>query len=67
MGCLRRAGLSEPIWVSIDVEGAELVVLRGMSRILRHMQPIIVLELESHLVEGCGTIIRSGRGASGKE
>ena len=65
MGCLRRAALSEPIWVNI--EGAELVVLRGMSRILRHMQPIIVLELESHLVEGCGTTIRSGRGASGKE
>jgi len=40
--------------VKIDVEGAELSVLRGMNRILREMRPIIVLELEPRLLAAFG-------------
>ena len=40
--------------VKIDVEGAELSVLRGMDRILREMRPIIVLELEPRLLAAFG-------------
>lgn len=40
--------------VKIDVEGAELSVLRGMKRILREMRPVVVLEMEPHLLEGFG-------------
>jgi FkbM family methyltransferase len=41
--------------VKIDVEGAELFVLRGMKRIMREMRPVIVLELHPHLLEAVGT------------
>ena len=40
--------------VKIDVEGAELSVLRGMERILRGMRPVIVLELEPRLLNSFG-------------
>jgi hypothetical protein len=41
--------------VKVDVEGAEMFVLRGMKRIMREMRPLIVLELHPHLLEEVGT------------
>lgn len=41
--------------VKIDVEGAELFVLRGMKRVMREMRPSIVLELHPKLLEDVGT------------
>jgi hypothetical protein len=52
--CQER-GLTRANLVKIDVEGAELSVLRGMERILREMRPVIVLEMEPHLLESFGT------------
>ena len=49
---LRRIAL-----VKIDVEGAELLVLRGMKGIIGEMRPAIVLELEPRLLAGFGTSI----------
>jgi FkbM family methyltransferase len=50
---LARANL-----VKIDVEGAELQVLRGMRGIMTEMRPVIVLEVEPHLLMGCGTSVQ---------
>lgn len=47
---LTRANL-----VKIDVEGAELHVLRGMKQIMKELRPAIVLELEPHLLKSFGT------------
>jgi FkbM family methyltransferase len=41
--------------VKIDVEGAELFVLRGMKGVMREMRPAIVIELHPHLLEDVGT------------
>ncbi len=41
--------------VKVDVEGAELFVLRGMRRIMRELRPAIVLELHPQLLEDVGT------------
>jgi FkbM family methyltransferase len=38
--------------IKIDVEGAELKVLRGMTEIIRQMRPRILIELEPHLLQG---------------
>ena len=43
MGCV---GVSEPAFVKIDVEGAELDVLRGMSQTIQSHRPIIVYEVD---------------------
>lgn len=51
--CAER-GVTRAHLIKIDVEGAELSVLRGMDRILREMRPIIVLELESRLLSAFG-------------
>jgi FkbM family methyltransferase len=48
-------GVTRATLVKIDVEGAELSVLRGMSRILSEMQPVIVLELEPRLLRAFET------------
>jgi FkbM family methyltransferase len=45
--------------VKIDVEGAELSVLRGMKRIMKDIRPVIVLELEPHLLEAFGTPLQT--------
>jgi FkbM family methyltransferase len=47
-------GLSEPDWLKIDAEGAEVQVLRGASRIL-HGQTNIVCELHPYAWEGFGS------------
>ena len=52
--CQER-GLHRVMLVKIDVEGAELFVLRGMKRIMREMRPAIVIELHPHLLEDVGT------------
>lgn len=46
----RERGLDRVNLVKIDVEGTELAVLRGMRRLLREVRPVIVLELEPHLL-----------------
>lgn len=53
----RQRGLSRIALVKIDVEGAELLVLHGMTRIMRKMRPAIVLELEPHLLAGFATSV----------
>jgi FkbM family methyltransferase len=47
--------LEKVSFVKIDVEGAELMVLRGMTETLRRFKPIIVLELEPDLLADLGT------------
>ena len=47
--------LEKVTFVKIDVEGAELMVLRGMTETLRRSKPIIVLELEPDLLADLGT------------
>jgi FkbM family methyltransferase len=54
--CQKR-GLHRVKLVKIDVEGAELFVLRGMKGIMREMRPTIVLELHPYLLEQVGTPI----------
>ena len=51
----RERGIGRVRLVKIDVEGAEMFVLRGMKRIMREMRPLIVLELHPHLLEEVGT------------
>ncbi len=41
-----------PSLIKIDVEGAELAVLRGMQRILREIRPLIVYEIDDETEEG---------------
>jgi FkbM family methyltransferase len=53
----RERGLQRVKLVKIDVEGAELFVLRGMKGIMREMRPAIVIELHPHLLEDVGTPI----------
>jgi FkbM family methyltransferase len=43
--------------VKIDVEGAELQVLRGMATILRRLRPRIIIELVPSLLEGFSTTV----------
>jgi FkbM family methyltransferase len=52
-----ECGLARANLVKIDVEGAELLVLRGMTQILKDLRPVIALELAPHLLEGCGTTV----------
>jgi len=52
--CQQR-GVQRMKLVKVDVEGAELFVLRGMTRIMREMRPGIVLELHPQLLEDVGT------------
>jgi len=51
----RDRGIRRVRLVKVDVEGAEVFVLRGMKRIMREMRPAIVLELHPQLLEEVGT------------
>ncbi|MGW0366589.1 FkbM family methyltransferase [Streptomyces sp. NPDC002990] len=51
----RQEGLERICFVKADVEGAELAVLRGGSRILRHHRPTLLLEVESRHLEKYGS------------
>lgn len=56
--CIRADLLSEMYHlqrvdlVKIDVEGAELQVLRGMATVLKHLRPKIIIELSPSLLKG---------------
>lgn len=52
---IRDHALNRVTFVKIDVEGAELMVLRGMTETLRRLRPIIVLELVPNLLANLGT------------
>lgn len=43
---------AHPSLVKIDVEGAELPVLQGMSRLLRESRPIVLCELDDETADG---------------
>lgn len=49
-----RTGLDEIRAMKMDVEGAELAVLRGAERVLRRMRPILVFELCEPLLRQSG-------------
>lgn len=40
--------------IKIDVEGAEIAVLRGAKRVLERLRPIVVLEMNEHLLSQAG-------------
>jgi FkbM family methyltransferase len=50
-------GLDRVDLVKIDVEGAELQVLRGMTTVLKRLRPRIIIELIPSLLEGFSTTI----------
>lgn len=50
---VERQQIRPPNVVKIDVEGAEMEVLKGMVRVLRRCAPTIVLELDDETVEEC--------------
>lgn len=52
---IRKNALDRADLIKIDVEGAEMTVLRGMESTIRHMRPTIVLELEPSLLKSFGT------------
>jgi len=46
-GCLAQRGISQADFIKIDVEGAELEVLKGATRLLKHApRPIILAEVQ---------------------
>ncbi len=45
----------KPVFVKIDVEGAELRVLKGMSAFIREMKPVILIELIPELLAAYDT------------
>jgi FkbM family methyltransferase len=53
----RSHGVHRVKLVKIDVEGAELFVLRGMARVMKEMRPVIVVELHPRLLAEVGTPI----------
>ncbi|MCC7363144.1 MAG: FkbM family methyltransferase [Dehalococcoidia bacterium] len=50
-GVIRAAGLRRPDVVKIDVEGAELAVLRGMRSCLAKYGPVVVFEIDGETNE----------------
>jgi FkbM family methyltransferase len=54
-----KYGLHRVDLVKIDVEGAELQVLRGMTTVLKRLRPRIIIELIPSLLEGFSTTVDS--------
>jgi len=54
---VEKYGLDRLDLVKVDVEGAELQVLRGMSTTLKRLRPRIIVELVPSLLEGFSTTI----------
>lgn len=50
-------GASPPDLVKIDVEGNELLVLQGMTRLLREHRPMILCEVHAHLGESPQAVV----------
>lgn len=48
-------GLPSPNFLKIDVEGAELAVLRGAARIIAHGLPLFLMEMEEKNLAAAGT------------
>lgn len=49
---LKELGVNGIDCVKVDVEGAELEVLKGMRRTLRRFRPIVVAEVKSENLRG---------------
>jgi FkbM family methyltransferase len=54
---VEKYGLHRVDLVKIDVEGAELQVLRGMTTVLKRLRPRIIIELIPSLLEGFSTTV----------
>jgi FkbM family methyltransferase len=48
-------GLARPDFIKIDVEGAELLALRGAARILEESRPLLLVELKGGTLAAAGT------------
>ena len=51
-GVIEERGLAAPTLVKIDVEGAEIDVLRGMAHTLRDCRPTIIYEIDDESLSG---------------
>ena len=47
-----------PSFIKCDAEGAELMILKGATRLLREVRPVIVIEMPKENAEACATIFR---------
>jgi FkbM family methyltransferase len=52
---LTQEHLPPPQFLKIDVEGAELAVLQGATRILAEFSPLLLLEMEEKTLQAAGT------------
>lgn len=50
---VERQRLRAPDFIKLDVEGAEMDVLRGMERVLRKWRPVLVVEIDDALKQNC--------------
>lgn len=48
-----------PTFVKIDVEGAEVDVLQGASRLLCEVRPVLYYEATAKTAEACAAILRA--------
>lgn len=51
----------EPTFVKIDVEGAELLALKGASRLLNEIRPVLYIEVSSETVDECLNILSGAK------
>lgn len=54
-GFAAASGLPAPDFIKIDVEGAELSVLKGAGNLLAHHQPLLLLEMKEATLTAAGT------------